>query len=323
MNRFGQYLKSKRIEAGLTQQQVADKLNVSKNAVQNWESGNTKIKTDRFSQLAYIYNISVQDLWSEIEKIEDLSQSNWPDFLFEEDINTRVSQLHLNRNQQELFGLLYIYEAEYLKNDTLGYDTFEEDLKRIPYGFIEKVGSIQFLNLAHGLHQVLKYVKTDFLTKMLRLNPEAEFDICRMSKEEICEFIDNGYKNEDSFATGFDEQEYKYEGDEALNFGISMEKAGKILPLLEKAPIWITTGTWHSKLQKDIPREVVEMCGMDYACWKDNLYKDEKINIFMIRYGIEAITKYESKRNNRGEEQWFLSINNLGYKLLNWFRVRG
>ena len=66
MNRFGQYLKSKRMEAGLTQQQVADNLNVSKNAVQNWESGNTKIKTDRFSQLAYIYNISVQDLWSEI-----------------------------------------------------------------------------------------------------------------------------------------------------------------------------------------------------------------------------------------------------------------
>ncbi len=46
---------------------------------------------------------------------------------------------------------------------------FDEDLKSIPYGFIDRVGSIRFMNQAEGLHKVIRYVQSDFLMKVISL----------------------------------------------------------------------------------------------------------------------------------------------------------
>lgn len=82
--------------------------------------------------------------------------------MFDKETNDIVDTLHLNLAQQNLFGLLYIYGAEYLEKTRIDVDDFNADLKKIPYGFIDKVGSIQFMNQAEGLHKVIKYLKTDF-----------------------------------------------------------------------------------------------------------------------------------------------------------------
>ncbi len=95
----------------------------------------------------------------------------------------------------------YIYDADYLKKECIDFDTLDEDLKKIPYGFIEKVGSIRFMNQVEGLHRVIKYVRTDFLLKILKQNPEVEFDIKRLFKDQICEFIDSGWKPIDEPST--------------------------------------------------------------------------------------------------------------------------
>lgn len=171
-------------------------------------------------------------------------------FLFDKETNDIVNTLHLNLAQQNLFGLLYIYGAEYLEKTRIDVDDFKEDLKRIPYGFIDKVGSIQFMNQAEGLHKVIKYVRTDFLMKVLRQNPEAEFNIRKLSKNLICEFIDCGYKRADMSS----EFEEGYEGEEQLYFHICMCKAEKLLPVLEEqGSVHLTEGWWSRPVRDDIP----------------------------------------------------------------------
>ena len=52
----------------------------------------------------------------------------------------------------------YIYDADYLKKECIDFDTLDEDLKKIPYGFIEKVGSIRFMNQVEGFQDIYEKV---------------------------------------------------------------------------------------------------------------------------------------------------------------------
>ena len=59
MSSFGNLLKKLRNEAGLSQQELADKMDVSTNTIQNWEKGTTKVDYSRFGLLADIFNTPV------------------------------------------------------------------------------------------------------------------------------------------------------------------------------------------------------------------------------------------------------------------------
>ena len=185
------FIKICRTNAGLTQEQLAEKMGVSVVSVQNWESGKTNIETRRYMELAAVFNVPVEKLIKEMIIEEDKRRPDrWPGFLFDDDTNAIIDTLHLNLAQQDLFGLLYIYDAEYLKKTVIDFNTLYDDLQKIPYGFIERVGSIQFMNQVDGLHNVIKYIKTEFLMKVLKQNPESEFNVKKLPKELICEFID-------------------------------------------------------------------------------------------------------------------------------------
>lgn len=58
-------IKELRERAGLTQEQLADKLNVSRPAVANWERGAACPRTVILTQLAQALNCSVQELLDE------------------------------------------------------------------------------------------------------------------------------------------------------------------------------------------------------------------------------------------------------------------
>lgn len=195
MNSLSAMLKRNRKLAGLTQEQLAEKLDVSTVAVQNWESGKNKIRLEKLTKLSYLFNIPLGTLIQEMllsEKDDYLDR--FPYFLFDEDTNDIVRTLHLTMSQQELFGILYIYHAKFLEREEMDSSSLRDDLKLIPYEFVSRFGSINLLNIAEGLYKVLKYVQTEFLVKALRLNPEKEFDICQLPMELICEFIDSGHK---------------------------------------------------------------------------------------------------------------------------------
>ena len=325
MNSFGAKLKQARLQAGLTQEQLAERMEVSTVAVQNWENGKNKVRETKLKKLSYFYNIPLEILIKEMLLSEnDNLCDNFPYFLFDDDTNDLIRTLHLSLSQQELFGLLYIYHAEYLDRETLDSSTLREDLKKIPYEFISKFGSIQLLNIAEGLYHVLKYVKSDFLVKVLRLNPETEFNICTLPKELICEFIDAGYKKLD--IDDFDAYDFY-----PLSFHINMHKAKKILPKLEKEPVHLTNGHWGNPLCEDVPLWLI--CYEDtiseylkcrrndvpewYSAGEEAFKKewDSYHNSSRILYEIESCVVYEENEN----AEWILSINENGRKLLRWF----
>ena len=319
------YIKRCRENAGLTQTMLAEKMDVSPGAVQNWESGKTKIEYGRFKKLSEVLNVPMDDLIREmiIEMDED-SPDNWPDFFFDEDTNNIINTLHLNHAQQELFGLLYIYDADYLKKDEIDFNTLNDDLKKIPYGFIEKVGSIHFMNQVEGLHRVIKYVKADFLLDVLSLNPDAEFNVRKLTKEQICRFIDSGYKPIDDTADSFEDNDrFEAKPEEGLYFRINMHKARILLPVLaEHKSVHLTDGAWSEPIRDDIPDDVrdaiLKMCDFDYDLWKDGYYKDKYQPIYVIG-GLERVTEYKNTAEPGQTKYWEWSISDLGSKLLEWF----
>lgn len=315
------FIKICRTNAGLTQEQLAEKMGVSVVSVQNWESGKTNIETRRYMELAAVFNVPVEKLIKEMIIEEDKRRPDrWPGFLFDDDTNAIIDTLHLNLAQQDLFGLLYIYDAEYLKKTVIDFNTLYDDLQKIPYGFIERVGSIQFMNQVDGLHNVIKYIKTEFLMKVLKQNPESEFNVKKLPKELICEFIDEGFKPVDDMADWGDDSE-RYEADVGLFMQISMKKAKRILPVLEKGKIHLTDGRWGNPPREDVSEEVILMCGFKPDLLREGYY-GTSFSIPTIRDGLEIITDYRSVSGRKADDKWFLEINDKGRQLLEWFREK-
>lgn len=315
------FIKACRINAGLTQEQLAEKMGVSVVSVQNWESGKTNIEMRRYMELAAVFNVPVEKLIKEMIIEEDSKRPDrWPGFLFDHDTNVIIDTLHLNLAQQDLFGLLYIYDAEYLKKTTIDFNTLYEDLQKIPYGFIERVGSIQFMNQVDGLHNVIKYIRTEFLMKVLKQNPESEFNVKKLPKELICEFIDNGVKPVNDMIGWWDDSE-RYEADDDLYMRISMEKAKMILPVLEKGEIHFDDGHWTNPPGEDAPEEEILTRGFKPDLWHEGYY-GKLLNPFTIRDGLENVSKYRMLSGRRAIDKWVLEINDRGRQLLEWFREK-
>lgn len=327
MNAFGAMLKRNRKLAGLTQEQLAEKLDVSTVAVQNWESGKNQIRPEKLNKLSYLFNIPLETLIHEMLISEKSDQQDrFPYFLFDEDTNNIIRTLHLTLSQQELFGILYIHHAEFLDRKKMDSSNLRDDLKLIPYEFVSRFGSINLLNIAEGLYKVLKYVQTDFLVKVLRLNPEKEFNICQLPMELICEFIDSGHKK-------LDKRDLDADLDHALCFHINMHKAMKLLPELDKGAVPLANSRWaYDRWEYDLLEDLplwIECCDdsipenlrcsrNDVPEWYKGFRKawDRHHNPDIIRNGIEMITDYT--KNDKGE--LVLSINKKGKELLKWFR---
>ena len=86
MNTFGDYISRLRNYSKMTQEQLAEKMEVSKTTIQNWESGRTKVKPTHLKRLAYLFNVPETSLISELNRENDsMREDNFPYFLFEED----------------------------------------------------------------------------------------------------------------------------------------------------------------------------------------------------------------------------------------------
>ena len=66
---FGEKLKNARKEAGLSQEQLAEKLSVSRSAVAKWESDNGMPDVSNLKAMASLLNISIDYLLAEDEKL--------------------------------------------------------------------------------------------------------------------------------------------------------------------------------------------------------------------------------------------------------------
>ena len=55
-------LKAARVNAGLTQMEVSEKLGISKKTVHSWENGKTKPKLDKVEPLCFLYGLTYDDI---------------------------------------------------------------------------------------------------------------------------------------------------------------------------------------------------------------------------------------------------------------------
>ena len=307
MNTFGIYISRLRSYAKMTQEQLAEKMEVSKTTIQNWESGRTKVKPVHIKRLAYLFNVTETKLIEELNHDNDsIRKDNFPYFLIEEDdeLIGIIKSLHLNLNQQELFGLICLYCSESLKYIS-EQGVFDETITKIPYEFICKVGSIQYMNLCDGLKNLLKYVTPEFLLKVLKLYPDELFDVTRLSKDLIIEFLNSGH---------FSYDEYDFDDAVGFDFNIDLKKASVILPLLEKQEIHLFDGEKNNEpLSKDVPKEIIDAM--------DLYIIDKKYPLFYFRSGLERVTNIRFEIDDK-TKKWFWSINDLGCELLQWLKKK-
>ena len=62
MTAFGNFLYALRKEKGMTQQELAEKLNITNKAVSKWETGEAFPETSQLVPLANIFGVSVDEL---------------------------------------------------------------------------------------------------------------------------------------------------------------------------------------------------------------------------------------------------------------------
>ncbi len=64
MNTIGENIKSFRIQAKFTQEELATRLGKSKNVISNWERGDNKPDADTIEEICLIFNISPNQIYS-------------------------------------------------------------------------------------------------------------------------------------------------------------------------------------------------------------------------------------------------------------------
>ncbi len=312
MDSFGNYLQKIRKEAKLTQMEAAGEIGVSRNAIQDWEKDAYIPEEEKISKISEAYHVSKGNIIHMLKicrQKEERTVYNWPDFLFDEGTNEIVRKLHLNLEQQELFGQLCIVGAITMERK---YSDYEEiDLSKLSPLSIEKMGgSIHVLKLAEELEFVLRYVQESFLKKQLSDNSDKEFDLCSLDKASICHYIDEGYK------TFFDEFEAN-DLSENLYINIRMVETISLLSVLEKKEIHWTDDNINNSGFKS-PENL----------WKYNNQPREDVpaefrkykNIRTIPLRKDFYEWYEKDSDNGEYKECYIQITDAGIQLLEWWR---
>lgn len=73
--KIGEFLKELRKEKGLTQEQIADKLNVSDRSVSRWETGNNMPDISLLVDIAELYNVSIPEIIDGERKNEKMNEN--------------------------------------------------------------------------------------------------------------------------------------------------------------------------------------------------------------------------------------------------------
>ena len=76
MNIVSNSIKKLREERGMTQDELAEKLNVTRQAVSNWETGRTQPDIETLTRLAEVFDVSVERIIYGSERKERIVQVN-------------------------------------------------------------------------------------------------------------------------------------------------------------------------------------------------------------------------------------------------------
>ncbi|MBD5089383.1 MAG: phosphoribosylformylglycinamidine cyclo-ligase [Clostridiales bacterium] len=147
--KVGNFIMEKRKVLGLTQQQLADKLNVSFQAVSKWENGTIYPNIEILRDLATVLDVSVDEILAGSEKnVEGLSYSKAGiDITYTDTIKREMSK-HLETSDRRVlnglgpFASLYDINFSEIKNPVLVLKSEEPGSKQklaMEYGYTESI----------------------------------------------------------------------------------------------------------------------------------------------------------------------------------------
>lgn len=147
--KIGNFITDKRKSLSLTQQQLADKLNISFQAISKWENGTTYPNIEILSDLATVLDVSVDEILAGSEKNEeDLSYSKAGiDIAYTDTIKKEMSK-HLETDDRRVlnsmgaFASLYDIHFPEMKNPVLVLKSEEPGSKQklaMEYGYTESI----------------------------------------------------------------------------------------------------------------------------------------------------------------------------------------
>lgn len=147
--KVGNFIMGKRKSLGMTQQQLADKLNVSFQAISKWENGTTYPNIEILRDLAIVLDVSVDEILAGSERgAEGLSYSKAGIDITYTDTIKREMAKHLDTKDDRVlnglgpFASLYDIKFQEIENPVLVLKSEEPGSKQklaIEYGYSESI----------------------------------------------------------------------------------------------------------------------------------------------------------------------------------------
>lgn len=147
--KVGNFIMGKRKSLGMTQQQLADKLNVSFQAISKWENGTTYPNIEILRDLAIVLDVSVDEILAGSERgAEGLSYSKAGIDITYTDTIKREMAKHLDTKDDRVlnglgpFASLYDIKFQEIENPVLVLKSEEPGSKQklaIEYGYLESI----------------------------------------------------------------------------------------------------------------------------------------------------------------------------------------
>lgn len=187
--KLGEFLRQSRIEAGLTQEGMADKVGVSTTSVQNWEK-NTFPDPQYWPLISDALSVKATDIAVHIAETvvppkEEKSRKtcSFPEFLFPEKHLSRIKALRFTDEEMELLGLELVYSSG--NCDALSYNA---DLPALPYEYIRLKGPWNVLRIHEEITHKLLGEYVSMVADWAKKRPGKSFDILDQTPEDYLSF---------------------------------------------------------------------------------------------------------------------------------------
>ena len=189
--KIGNFIMEKRKALGLTQQQLADKLNISFQAISKWENGTTYPNIEILRDLAIVLEVSVDEILAGNERdVEGLSYSKAGiDITYTDSIKKEMAKHLETKDRRVLNGLgpfasLYDIHFPEIKNPVLVLKSEEPGSKQklaMEYGYTESI-----------CHDMINHLVNDIV--VMGANPLAVLDtiVCGNAEKDTIKTLVKG-----------------------------------------------------------------------------------------------------------------------------------
>lgn len=122
-NKIGDYLKTKRLELKMTQQEVASYLNISCQSISKWENGQSLPSLEILARISILYQISIDEM---LKENDDLTIWNNNAFYWDDRMGQNSNYFYNKVVRPKTEALLNIRKGDYILDIACGNGNFSQ-----------------------------------------------------------------------------------------------------------------------------------------------------------------------------------------------------